>query len=91
MAPNKRRFCPHCKENVSIRTYQRHFDLYFNKEEDKWRQRKSLHEDDCLLQTDSRSDVFKSNPMAVGEPDGHVDEDTNSEAYKQTGSTQGKN
>ena len=87
MAPTKRRFCPHCRENVSLRTYQRHFDLYFNKGEGEWRQKESSDEDDCLMQTDSRSDLFEKS-----QPDEHAgtDEDANSEAHKQTGSTQGK-
>ena len=90
MAAKKRRFCPHCKENVSVRTYQRHFDLYFDEEKDEWRQKESSDEDDCLVQTDSRSDLFERIPMASSEPDGGTGEDVSSEAYKQTGSTQGK-
>ena len=92
MAPNKRRFCPHCKENVSVRTYQRHFDLYFDKEKDKWRQRESSDEDDCLVQIDSPSDLFEKTATAMCEPDvyGGTGGEANSEACKQTGSTQGK-
>ena len=50
----------------------------------------SSDEDDCLVQTDSRSDLFERIPMASSEPDGGTGEDVSSEAYKQTGSTQGK-
>ena len=93
MAPNKQRFCPHCEENVSIRTYQRHFDLYFNKEEDEWCQKESSDKDNCLVQTDSWPDMFERILMAMDEPDGHAsaDKNVNSEAYRQTGWTQCKN
>ena len=29
---SKRKFCAHCKEFVSLRTYRLHADLYFNKD-----------------------------------------------------------
>lgn len=32
----KRRFCQHCQEYVSGRTYREHYDLYFNKSSAQW-------------------------------------------------------
>ena len=32
----KRKFCDHCNEFVSLRTYRQHVDLYFNKSSKKW-------------------------------------------------------
>lgn len=37
MPPKKRRFCQHCQEYVSIRTFQAHYDLYFNKRKNEWK------------------------------------------------------
>ena len=36
MASRKRRFCQHCQEYVSGRTYREHYDLYFNKNTAQW-------------------------------------------------------
>lgn len=33
---NKRKYCEHCKEFVSLRTFRQHVDLFFNKKENKW-------------------------------------------------------
>ena len=45
MAPSKWRFCQHCQEYVSTRTYREHFNLYFNKETDQWQKIESSDEE----------------------------------------------
>ena len=51
MAPTKRRFCQHCQEYVSIRTFRVHYDLYFNKRKNEWEKVESSDEENGL-QTD---------------------------------------
>ena len=36
MSSNKRKFCEHCQDFVSSRTYRQHLDLYYNKESGQW-------------------------------------------------------
>ena len=33
---SKRKFCEHCKDFVSSRTYRQHLDLYYNNESGQW-------------------------------------------------------
>lgn len=56
MAPTKRRFCQHCQEYVSTRTYREHFNLYFNKETDQWQKIESSDEEGSP-QAEGRDDV----------------------------------
>ena len=44
-SPGKRKFCDHCQDYVSLRTYRRHFDLYFNKEKEQWQRNDSSDEE----------------------------------------------
>ena len=41
----KRRFCQHCQEYVSGRTYREHYDLYFNKSSAQWQTLESSDEE----------------------------------------------
>lgn len=51
MPPKKRRFCQHCQEYVSVRTFRVHYDLYFNKRKNEWEKVESSDEENGL-QTD---------------------------------------
>lgn len=48
MATNlkKRKFCEHCSDFVSIRTYRQHFDLFYNKDQGKWEENSDSSEDE---------------------------------------------
>ena len=90
MAPKKRRFCPHCKENVSVRTYREHFNLYFSKEKDEWQKTESSDEEDGLVQAEARCDLFYESPqMAVDEHE-ECDKNLYSETDKHTRSAPSK-
>lgn len=58
MAPTKSRFCPHCEESVSVRTYREHFDLSLTKEKDEWQKIESSDEEDSLVQAEVRFDLL---------------------------------
>lgn len=45
MSSNKRKFCEHCQDYVSSRTYRQHLDLYFNKESGQWYRHESSDEE----------------------------------------------
>ena len=45
MSSAKRRFCDHCQDYVSSRTYRLHFDLFYNKEKEQWQRNDSSDED----------------------------------------------
>ena len=69
MAAKNRRFCPHCEENVSGRTYRDHFELYFDKEKDEWQKVESSDEEDGLSQAEARCDLRDACGMAIDEGD----------------------
>ena len=48
MAP-KRRFCEHCEEFVSLRTYREHVTLYSNKKTDQWQEVESSDDESLSL------------------------------------------
>lgn len=92
MAPKKRRFCPHCEENVSVRTYRDHFELYFDKEKDEWQKVQSSDEDDSFSQAETRCHLRDAcSGMAMDEADGEEGEIYHSETTdKHTQSAHGK-
>ena len=91
MALKKRRFCPHCQENVSVRTYRDHFELYFDKERDEWQKVESSDEEDSLSQAEARCDLRDACVMAMDEDDGEEGEIYHSETTdKHTQSAHGK-
>lgn len=45
MLPTKRKFCEHCQDYVSSRTYRQHLDLYYDKERGEWRRQESSGEE----------------------------------------------
>ena len=67
--PTKRRFCPHCQEHVSVRTFREHFDLYLNKEKDEWQKIESSDEEDSL-HDEVRRDLLDRIPVATDDHDG---------------------
>ena len=44
-ALKKRRFCQHCQEYVSLRTYREHLNLYYNKSKGEWHKIESSDEE----------------------------------------------
>ena len=58
---SKRKYCEHCKEFVSFRTYRQHVDLYFNKRDMRWEtlnepSDEENHEDPSIFQTNETDD-----------------------------------
>ena len=49
MPSTKRKFCEHCQDYVSSRTYRQHFDLYYDKESGEWRKQESSGEESSDL------------------------------------------
>ena len=45
MSLRKRKFCEHCQEYVSPRTYRQHLDLYYNKQKEEWQKNDSSDEE----------------------------------------------
>jgi len=46
MSSTKRKFCEHCQEFVSARTYRQHLDLYHNKETGQWNIREECSDEE---------------------------------------------
>ena len=46
MSSNKRKFCEHCQDFVSTRTYRQHLDLYYNKESGQWNIREEASDEE---------------------------------------------
>ena len=83
MAP-KRRFCQHCQEYVSLRTYREHSDLYFNKAKDNWQEIESSDEEVSLQAAKVRSDLYDHDVNANPE-----DTDNRDEFHNEAGSAPG--
>lgn len=45
MSSTKRKFCEHCHDYVSARTYRQHFDLYYDKGRGRWYRQESSDEE----------------------------------------------
>ena len=72
-----RRFCPHCKRSVSIKTFKAHKRLYFDSSTNSWHhQSESLSERDVLSSdesTDSPPGSVGSVPSISADPDFSLD------------------
>lgn len=72
MAPTKRRFCQHCREYVSTRTFREHYDLYFNRAKNEWEKIESSDEESG---SQTEADSNTRNTTAGHESDGDHDQD----------------
>ena len=45
MSSTKRKFCEHCQDYVSARTYRQHYDLYYDKGRGRWYRQESSDEE----------------------------------------------
>ena len=52
MSSSKRKFCEHCQDFVSTRTYRQHLDLYYNKESGQWNIREESSDEEGSDPTD---------------------------------------
>ena len=59
----KRRFCEHCKEFVSLRTYREHVALYFNKKPDQWQEIESSDDENLSLHGEALGITIHDNHM----------------------------
>ena len=84
MAPTKSRFCPHCEESVSVRTYREHFDLSLTKEKDEWQKIESSDEEDSLVQAEVRFDLLDESPEMAMDEHEECDKNLYSETDKHT-------
>ena len=46
MSSTKRKFCEHCQDFVSTRTYRQHLDLHYNKESGQWNTREESSDEE---------------------------------------------
>ena len=67
MSSNKRKFCKHCKDYVSSRTYRQHLDRYFNKESGQWYRHESSDEESGHM-SNSVSDLDGNDTASEGCP-----------------------
>ena len=82
MSSTKRKFCEHCQDFVSTRTYRQHLDLYYNKESGQWNIRQIQEEssdeersdpadvDVCAEEVNQLHDVCIQRPVAMASCDG---------------------
>lgn len=56
MMPETRHFCPHCEETVSLSTFHRHRQLFFNETTQVWRRKSDVS-------SDSGGDEFEPEDM----------------------------
>ena len=56
MSGRKRRYCEHCGENVSERTYKRHKEEFFNATTGEWRKQRARRLDVPVLQDSDAED-----------------------------------
>ena len=67
MFSSNRKFCEHCQDYVSSRTYRQHLDLYYDKESGQWYKHESSDEESGHI-LNSVSDLVGNDATSVGCP-----------------------
>ena len=79
MSSTKRKFCEHCQDFVSTRTYRQYFDLYHHKESGQWNIREESSDEErsdpvdfdvCAEEVCQLNDDCIQRPVAMGSCDG---------------------
>ena len=74
MAPKKRRFCQHCQEYASTRTFREHYYLYFKRAKNEWEELESSDEESGL-QTEANSNTRNTTADIDQDSDSYDDQD----------------